>query len=89
MCLLLVGKHPKFFNSFGNITKVIYSSGSCVIPKKAFFHVQNIQLDKFHPENSIGSGILNVACMQKIKIGHCAKFRDYNKCFLLLLFPVA
>ena len=27
------------------------------------------------------------AC-KKIKIGHCAKFRDKNKCFLQLLFPV-
>ena len=26
--------------------------------------------------------------MQKIKIGHLAKFRDKDKCFLQLLFPV-
>ena len=32
--------------------------------------------------------MLNVACMQKIKIGHQAKFRDKDKCFLQLLFPV-
>ena len=32
--------------------------------------------------------MLNVACMQKIKIGHPAKFRDKDKCFLQLLFPV-
>ena len=32
--------------------------------------------------------MLNVACMQKIKIGHRAKFRDKDKCFLQLLFPV-
>ena len=32
--------------------------------------------------------MLNVACMQKIKIGHLAKFRDKDKCFLQLLFPV-
>ena len=32
--------------------------------------------------------MLNAACMQKIKIGHRAKFRDKDKCFLQLLFPV-
>ena len=32
--------------------------------------------------------MLNVACRQKIKIGHRAKFRDKDKCFLQLLFPV-
>ena len=32
--------------------------------------------------------MLNVACMQKIKIGYRAKFRDKDKCFLQLLFPV-
>ena len=32
--------------------------------------------------------MLNVACMQKIKIGHRAKFRDKDKYFLQLLFPV-
>ena len=32
--------------------------------------------------------MFNVACMQKIKIGHRAKFRDKDKCFLQLLFPV-
>ena len=32
--------------------------------------------------------ILNVACMQKIKIGHRTKLRKKNKCFMQLLFPV-
>ena len=32
--------------------------------------------------------MLNVACMQKIRIGHRANFRDKDKCFLQLLFPV-
>ena len=53
--------------------------------KKAFFHLQKFLLDEFLPNISIWSGILIVACMQKIKIGHHAKFRNKNK----IMFPTA
>jgi len=45
-------------------------------------------LDNFLRNFYIWSAILNGACMQKIKIGHRAKFRARNKYFLQVLFPV-
>ena len=79
-----VGKHPKFFISSGNMT----TSYPVNLVYQNIFHLQKILLDNTLQNVSIWSGILNVACMQKIKIGHRAKFRDKNKCFLQLLFPV-
>ena len=51
-------------------------------------HLQKFLLDKFVQKIAITSGIMNVAYMQKVKVGHRAKFRDKNKCFLEVLFPV-
>ena len=46
------------------------------------------KFDNFPWNVYIWSAIMNGACMQKIKIGHQAKFRAKNKCFPQVLFPV-
>ena len=50
--------------------------------KMAYYSLQNIVLDFF-----IQSAIVNDTCMQKIKIGHRAKFRDRDNFFPQVLFP--
>jgi len=56
--------------------------------KKQFFELQKIPLNNFPPNASIWIDTLNVTCMRKIRMGHWAKFRDNNKCFVHVLFPV-
>ena len=50
--------------------------------------LQEILLENFPRNFYIWSATVNGACMQKIKIGHRAKFRAGNKYFVLILFPV-
>ena len=54
----------------------------------AIYGLQEILLDNFPRNFYIWSAIVNGACMQKIKIGHPAKFRAKNKYFVQILSPV-
>ena len=47
------------------------------------YGLQKILLGNFPQNFYIGSAIVNGACMQKIKIGHWAKFLARNKCFFI------
>ena len=49
---------------------------------RKFYYI--IFLETFY----IWSAIVNVMCMQNIKIGHRTKFRAKSKCFPQILFPV-
>ena len=59
-----------------------------IFKENAIYGLQEILLDNFPRNVYIWSAIVNGACMQKIKIGHRAKFRAKIKCFPQLLFPV-
>jgi len=59
-----------------------------IFKENAIYGLQENLLDNFVRNFYIWSAILNGACMQKIKIGHRAKFRARNKYFLQVLFPV-
>ena len=78
---LFVGKFPKFFNFSDSIRK------SYLVELNIFLK-NVILLDNFLRNFYIGSANMNGACMQKIKIGHQAKFRTRNKYFLQILFQV-
>ena len=82
-----VGKFPKFFN-FSNSTEKIYLVELNIFKENAIYDLQEILLDNFPWNFYIWSAIVNGACMQKIKIGHRAKFRARNKYFVQILFPV-
>ena len=53
----------------------------------AYYSLQKIVLDRFPRNFFIQSAIVNDTCMQKIKIGHRAKFRDRDNFFPQVLFP--
>ena len=53
-----------------------------------FIAYRKILLDNFLRNFYIWSANVYGACMQKIKIGHRAKFRARNKYFFQILFPV-
>jgi len=59
-----------------------------IFKENAIYGLQEILLDNFSWNIYIWSAIVNGACMQKIKVGHRAKFRARNKFFLQILFPV-
>ena len=59
-----------------------------IFKENAIYSLQKILLDNFLRNFYIWCAIVNGACMQKINIGHRAKFRATNKCFLQILFPV-
>ena len=59
-----------------------------IFKENAVYGLQEIQLDNFPRNFYIWSAIVNDACMQKIKIGHGAKFWARNKYFVQILFPV-
>ena len=61
-----------------------------IFKENAIYGLQEILLDNFPRNFYIWSAIVNGACMQKIKIGHQAKFRATcrNKYFVQILFPV-
>ena len=67
-----VGHLPKFFNLLESITKS-YPVEFNIHRKMAFYSLQKIVPDK--------SATVNDTCVQKIKIGHQAKFRDKDNFF--------
>jgi len=56
--------------------------------ENAIYGLQENILDNFLRNFYIWSAIVNGACIQKIKVGHRAKFRARSKYFLQVLFPV-
>ena len=53
----------------------------------AYYSLQKIVPDRFPRNFFIQSAILDDTCMQKIKIGHRAKFWDTDNFFPQVLFP--
>ena len=84
---LFVGKFPKLFN-FSDGKEKSYLVEWNIFKQNAFYSLEKILLDNFPRNFYIWSAIMNSMCMQKIKIGHQAKFRAKSKCFLQILFPV-
>ena len=89
-------KLPKFLNFSGGKAK------SCSVElklyrKSRFFELQNIALDNFHLNVSIRIVTLNITSMQKIRMGHRAKFharfisgsRDFTPHFYFRYFACA
>ena len=83
----IFGKFPKFFN-FSYSMEKIYLVELNIFKENAIYSLQEILLDNFPRNFYVWSAIVNGPCMQKIKVGHRAKFRARNKCFLQILFPV-
>ena len=75
-----VGKLPKFFNLLESMAKS-YLVEFKIHRKMAYYSLQKIVLDRFPRNFFILSAIVNDTCMQKIKIGHRAKFRDRDNFF--------
>ena len=84
---LFVGKFPKLFN-FSDGKENSYLVELNIFKENAFYGLQKILLDNFPQNFYIWSAIVNGTCMQKIKIGHRAKFRAKRKCLPQILFPV-
>ena len=84
---LFVGKFPKLFN-FSDGKENSYLVELNTFKENTFYGLQKNLLDNFSRNFYIWSAIVNGTSMQKIKIGHRAKFRAKNKCFLQILFPV-
>ena len=84
---LFVGKFPKLFN-FSDGKEKSYLVELNIFNENAFYGLQKILLHNFPRNFYILSAIVNGMCMQKIKIGHWAKFWAKSKCFLQILFPV-
>ena len=80
------GKFPKFFNFSDSTEKILVELN--IFKENAIYGLQEILRDNFPRNFYIWSAIVNGACMQKIKVGHRAKFRARNKYFLQILFPV-
>jgi len=59
-----------------------------IFKENAIYGLLENLLDNFLRNFYIWSAIVKGVCMQKIKIGHRAKFRARNKYFLQVLFPV-
>ena len=79
---------PKFFNLLESMTKS-YLVEFKIHRKMAYYSLQKIVLDRFPRNFFIYSAIVNDECMQKIKIGHCAKFRDRDNFFRRFYFRFA
>ena len=84
---LFVGTFPKLFN-FSEGKEKSDLDIIKYISRKRVFGLQKILLDNFSQNFYIWSAIVNGTCMQKIKIGHQAKFQAKSKCFPQILFPV-
>ena len=82
-----VGKFPKFCN-FSDIMEKNYIVELNIFKENVIYGLQESLLDNILRNFYIWSAVENGACMQKIKIGHQAKFRARNKYFLQVLFPV-
>ena len=74
---LFAVKFPKFFNFSDSIEKS-YQVEWNIFWKNATYSLQKIPLDNFLRNFYIWSANVSSACMQKIKIGHRAKFRAWN-----------
>jgi len=59
----------------------IYLEELNIFEENSIYGLQEILLDNFPRIFYIWSAIVNGACMQKIKIGHRAKFRARNRYF--------
>ena len=59
-----------------------------IFKENMIYSLQEILLDNFSRNFYNWSAIMNCACMQKIKIGHRAKFQARNKYFVQILFLV-
>ena len=81
-----VGHLPEFFILLESMTKS-YPVEFKIHRKMAYYSLQKIVLDKFPRNFLFENAIVNDTCMQKIKIGHRAKFRDRDNFFPLVLFP--
>ena len=77
-----IGNLPtgKYFNFLESMTKS-YVVEFKIHRKKTFYILQKIVPHNFPRDFFIGSAIVNDTCMQKIKIGHRAKFRDKDNFF--------
>ena len=84
---LFVGKFPKLFN-FSEGKEKSYLVELNIFQENAFYGLQKILLDNFSRNFYIWSAIMNGTYMQKIKIGHQAKFQAKSKCFPQILFLV-
>ena len=85
---LFVGKFPKLFNfSDGKEKSNLVELN--IFKENAIYGLQKIPVDNFSQNFYIWSAIVNGTCMQKIKIGHRAKFRAESKCSPQILFPVS
>ena len=76
---LFVGKFPKLLN-FSDVKEKSYVVELNIFKENAFYGLQKILLDNFPWSFYAWSTIVNGTCMQKIKIGHRAKFRAKSKC---------
>ena len=82
-----VGNLPKFFSLLQSMTKS-YLVEFKIHRKMAYYSLQKIVLDRF-PRNFFIYAIVNDTRMQKIKIGHRAKFRDRDNFFRRFYFRFA
>ena len=69
-----VGKFPKLFN-FSDSKKKSYLVKLNILKENAIFGLQKILLDNFPRDFHISCAIGNGSCIEKVKIGHWAKFR--------------
>ena len=77
---LFVGKFPKLLN-FSDGKEKSYLVELNLFKENAFYGLQKILLDNFPRIFYIWSAVMNGTCMQKIKIGHRAKFRAKRQTF--------
>ena len=84
---LFVEKFPKLFN-FSEGKEKSYLVELNIFKENAFYGFQKILQDDFPRKFYIWSAIVNGTCLQKIKIGHRAKFRAKSKYLPQILFPV-
>ena len=66
----------------------IYLVELTTFKENVIYGLKEILLDNFPRNFYIWSTIVNGLCIQKIKIGHRAKFRTRNKYFVQILFPI-
>ena len=88
--IIFISLLESFLNSltFQTVWNKNYVVELNIFKENAIYGLQEILLDNFSRNFYISSAIVNGACMQKIKIGHRAKFWAWNKCFVQILFPV-
>ena len=73
-----VGNLPNFFKALETKSDLVEFK---IERKMAYYSLQKIALDRVPPNVFISSAIVNDTCMQKIKIGHRAKFQDSDNFF--------